>query len=272
MDVTSPDRRRVLNEKGGAWTIEVVGIALAIGALGFLLSDPEPVPIWAGEFAVALIPPAAFMYLGYRLSSPRHDPAERWAVARWTAVGIVLGTLAGGWAVVHQSLQGVVVADGPFLLVTMAGIGGLVGLAGGSSVSGIDRTGPFEAPRVPSDIGSHEAAEPASREAADIGAREGTSISEGVSDRLTRRWLVDTVLDDADRRRLIVLEYLDDTSDTVVGIDELADHLLVETDGFDEERGRPLVVTELHHDHLPRLDDHGFLTYDSEDNVVRTDR
>lgn len=68
----------------------------------------------------------------------------------------------------------------------------------------------------------------------------------------------------ADPHRRIVLKRLDRASNDLT-IETLADHVVSEltddgTLGTDDERRRALFA--LHHNHLPRLDDHGVLEYD----------
>lgn len=73
----------------------------------------------------------------------------------------------------------------------------------------------------------------------------------------------------ADPQRRIVIERLDRTSSDVT-IEVLADHVVAElNDGTLEaaaERRRALFA--LHHNHLPRLDDHGILEYDPAAGIV----
>lgn len=67
----------------------------------------------------------------------------------------------------------------------------------------------------------------------------------------------------ADPQRRIVIERLNRTSSDIT-IETLADHVTEElSDGgseTDDEHRR--VLFALHHNHLPRLDDHGVLEYD----------
>lgn len=67
----------------------------------------------------------------------------------------------------------------------------------------------------------------------------------------------------ADPHRRIVIDRLNGASSEVT-IEALADHVIAQlNDGaleIDDERRRTLFA--LHHNHLPRLDDHGVLEYD----------
>lgn len=71
----------------------------------------------------------------------------------------------------------------------------------------------------------------------------------------------------ADPHRRCVIECFDRTSSDVT-IETLAEHVAAElTESADgDERRRVLLA--LHHNHLPRLDDHGVLEYDPDAGTV----
>lgn len=71
-----------------------------------------------------------------------------------------------------------------------------------------------------------------------------------------------TILSHPARRR--VLEYLEQC-DGQTSIDEIVDHLCNREDGSDADRLR----IGLHHNHLPRLDEGGVLSYDQVDGKIR---
>ena len=68
-----------------------------------------------------------------------------------------------------------------------------------------------------------------------------------------------TLLADPHRQR--VIECLDRSSDEL-GIETLADRIADRTDDRDR------ILLSLHHNHLPRLDDHGIIEYDHETKTV----
>ncbi|NEU57626.1 hypothetical protein [Halorussus sp. MSC15.2] len=71
----------------------------------------------------------------------------------------------------------------------------------------------------------------------------------------------------ADRHRRRVLEYLGGTDDGVAAFSELVEHV-AESDGDStDDHGR--VEVDLHHNHLPKLDDENLVEYDSRSKTVR---
>ncbi|MFC7081107.1 DUF7344 domain-containing protein [Halorussus caseinilyticus] len=74
------------------------------------------------------------------------------------------------------------------------------------------------------------------------------------------------VLADGYRRR--VLAYLDDTDDGIAAFSELVEHVADDSDGEstdDHER----IAVNLHHNHLPKLEDANVVEYDPRSEVVR---
>ncbi|MFC6728338.1 hypothetical protein ACFQDG_06755, partial [Natronoarchaeum mannanilyticum] len=66
----------------------------------------------------------------------------------------------------------------------------------------------------------------------------------------------------ADRRRRSVLEHVARV-DEPIGLDALAERIVAQSDDARDD-----VALDLHHHHLPKLDDAGFLAYDAEDRRV----
>jgi len=67
----------------------------------------------------------------------------------------------------------------------------------------------------------------------------------------------------ADEQRRRLLAHLVETDDGVAGLPELADRI---ADG-DDERERAII--QLHHTHLPKLEDEGIVEYDARSEAVR---
>lgn len=91
--------------------------------------------------------------------------------------------------------------------------------------------------------------------------RDGAS-----SDRSLRNYLA--VLRDTDRRTVVSVLAEEDTP---VSLSLLADAVAAETRGVSSDAshsGRERLKTELHHAHLPKLDEAGVLEYSPEDHLV----
>ena len=79
-----------------------------------------------------------------------------------------------------------------------------------------------------------------------------------------------TVLSD-EYRRVVLTHLLKESK--LVGVDELVNRLVEELQPDDEirqDKVRERIVIELHHIHLPMMDDVGLVEYDSEQNEVET--
>ncbi|WP_132057491.1 DUF7344 domain-containing protein [Halorussus amylolyticus] len=70
----------------------------------------------------------------------------------------------------------------------------------------------------------------------------------------------------ASRQRRLVLTHLVETDDGIATFSNLIRHVLGEGTR-DEDRER--LAVRLHHVHLPKLDDHGFVEYDARSETVR---
>ncbi|WP_217471954.1 DUF7344 domain-containing protein [Haloterrigena gelatinilytica] len=76
----------------------------------------------------------------------------------------------------------------------------------------------------------------------------------------------------ADRRRRYALYYLQTASDDVVGFDAVVTQLAnwetrLETEPTNDHREE--IEIALHHEHLPKLEDHDIIDYDSESETIR---
>lgn len=65
-----------------------------------------------------------------------------------------------------------------------------------------------------------------------------------------------------------VIDYCANTSSRTVDIEELADHVMRRREQS-EESDREAIVATLHHKHIPILDEHGVIDYDSRSGQLR---
>ena len=74
----------------------------------------------------------------------------------------------------------------------------------------------------------------------------------------------------ADRNRRRIIQHLRNVTEREVDIDTLIDHLHDgEPISVAERPSRTQTSIQLHHDHLPKLEYHGVIEYESEREVVR---
>lgn len=75
----------------------------------------------------------------------------------------------------------------------------------------------------------------------------------------------------ADERRREILQYLQSTDRAAISLQELAAKLEPAVGGSDQAESPPRrVAIELHHNHLPRLDEAGLIDYDPHGGTVST--
>ncbi|MFU8866736.1 hypothetical protein [Natronococcus sp.] len=111
-------------------TIVVAGIALGLGGLVHVYTDPEPTAVQILELLLVSVPAALIVYGGYWTASRRFSAAERWTVATWCLVGgLIGGALVSGF-LFGESVTGDAVADGSLLFLIGLSTGGVVGLLG----------------------------------------------------------------------------------------------------------------------------------------------
>lgn len=72
----------------------------------------------------------------------------------------------------------------------------------------------------------------------------------------------------ADRRRQFVIAYLRDTPDGTASLDEVADYVVEQEPGA-QSPDRGSVLVDLHHTHLPLLDDTGVVDFDRREGTIR---
>jgi hypothetical protein len=241
----------VPRDRAGAWIVEAIGAAIGLVAVGYMLSHPKSLSLWAVEFGPAIAVPALLVYGGYRLGAGELRPTEQWRIAVWTAAGVVFGGLLALLILLHQRLVGGTIVEPGYVLLMLAATGALLGLLGSAAICVARRSRP-----------------PLFEEADSIGAFDDPVVHRGVSfdDELTRRWLSETVIEDADRQRLVVLEHPYHHPNAVFTVDDLADHLLEAEEGADANpvsralrRGQFHV--QLRHIDLPRFADAGLISY-----------
>ena len=271
-------------ENAGAIVIAGLGLVLGLVGIEAVLSNPEPLAWWSFEFGIAAALPAGLMYAGYWLARTDFEADELWGVTAWSFAGVVTLTTAGGWLFLHQTAEGSRVSEPGFLLVTLATVGALGGLACGVASAG-SIGGGFGA-RAP------DAAEPATGESrpsepsADAGAGrdDGSSSGEWVglaSVPADERDADDVDLEEvvAGEQRRIAVAYLVSTPGRALTVHQLVDLIVerkLETTG--DRPDREPVLRRLHCIDLPRLaaaglierDEHGLIRYVGDDE--ETDR
>lgn len=72
----------------------------------------------------------------------------------------------------------------------------------------------------------------------------------------------------SDRHRRVLLSHLSEMADTMAERSQLVKAIRTASKG-EKKPPKDAVALELHHNHLPRLDDGGFIDYDSQQGAVR---
>lgn len=251
------------NEKAGALTLQAVGLLLGGMGLLFMVSSPDPPALWIAEMVMAVGLPAILIYAGYWIGNRDFSSGERWTLARWSLGGLLVTSFFGNWILLRQGLEGGIVAEPIFLLLSSAAVGSVSGLvAGGAHVASSSPR-----PSQRGGIRSSETGEPA--DTAPENARQTEARRD--SEKLRASVVAELVAVLSDRRRLSVVEYLDDGGDSMVGLDELADYLVEEerTPGKAAGESRRDVAISLHHHHLPKMSDVGIVSYHRDSKTVR---
>jgi hypothetical protein len=233
----------VPREKAGAWLVESIGVVLGLAAVGSVLLHPEPLPVWLFEFGLAIGAPTLLVYSGYRLGTSDLSPTAQLGIALSTVIGVVLAGLLGSLLLFHQRIEGGLIVEPGYFLLVLTAAGALTGFLGAAHAAG--------------------RSEPTPAEPLDSAGFEDDPLGSGASlDELTRRWLSETVVDDADYERLLVLQYLRRHPNSAFTPGDLADHLLdAEASGVHRALRRERLRLRLHHVHLPKLADAGLVSY-----------
>lgn len=223
--------------------VESIGVTLGLAAVGSVLLHPEPLPLWLFELGLAVGVPALLVYSGYRLGASDLPPTEQFRIALSTAIGVVLAGVLGSLLLFHQRLEGGLIVEPGYFLLVLTAAGALTGFLSAAHAAGRSESTPAE----PLDSAGFE---------------DDPLLSDASLDGLTRRWLSETVLDDADYERLLVLQYLRRHPDSAFTPGDLADHLLgAEASGVHRALRREQLRLRLHHVHLPKLADAGLVSY-----------
>lgn len=248
--------------KAGALTLQAVGLLLGGMGLLFMVSSPDPPALWIAEMVMAVGLPAVLIYAGYWIGNRDFSPGERWTLARWSLGGLLVTTFFGNWILLRQGLEGGIVAEPIFLVLSSAAVGSVSGLvAGGAHVASSSPR-----PSQRGGIRSSETGEPADTLSENARPTEARRDSE----KLQAPTVAELVAVLSDRRRFSVVEILDDSGDSTVGLDELVDHLAEER-APEKAAGesRRDVAISLHHHHLPKMSDVGIISYHRDFKTVR---
>lgn len=275
----------------GEWAATGIGFVAALVGVMYVVAAPEPFEQWWIELAAAAAMPAVLMYGGYWLATNDFDPGEVYTVAQGWFVGVVALSVVAGWAVMSAQTSEPVVVESLFHLVSVASAGAVLGLAFGlhttrlteqiggvTSASAVDDSGEEPAASV------QDADADATRDAdavmqdADSATRNADTTrdadaSASVVDPIDAvapvdRPRIESLLDDrsiTDERRRSVARSIAERDDAVVTPMELA----VDFETEWSARSRETIAAELHHVHLPKLDEAGVIEYDAEATTAR---
>lgn len=238
--------------RAGAWTVEAIGVTIGLAAVRNVLTHPVPPPLRMAEFGLAIGASALLVYGGYRLGTGDRQPTEQWRIAVWTGVGALFATLFGLSILLHQRVEGGVIVEPGSVLLMLAAAGASLGLLSSVASCAAQRS----QPPLPDDAGSTDLE----------GLDSASPYDVSLDDELVRRWLAESVVEDADRQRLLVVRYLHRHPHALFTVDDLADHLLDTDDEADGNAvSRALRLGQLHiqlrHSDLPMLADAGLISY-----------
>lgn len=253
VDMEESTRRQYIYDRGGPWAIVSLGIVAAIAAVGLLIAHPEPLELWALDFAVAVGFPGLLILMGYWLGGDDLPPEARWKIAAPTVGGFLLTAVLGLVVSITQKFEGGIIFDTGYVLVTMATFGAFLGMLGSMTFLRRRNTSPLQA------LGFKH--------------REVDAILDEVDTALTdtqvEGWLAAAVIDERDLLRLRILQFLHE-QDKSVPTDAVVRALQIDaTLPVDLDRKR--LQVELHHNYLPGLADAGLITYDPEAQIARAD-
>jgi len=267
----------------GEWAATGIGFVAALVGVMYVVAAPEPFEQWWIELAAAAAMPAVLMYGGYWLATNDFEPGEVYTVAQGWFVGVVALSVVAGWAVMSAQTSEPVVVESLFHLVSVASAGAVLGLAFGlhttrltEQIGGVTSASVVEgsgqetaAPMQDADTGMRDA-DAAVREADAREAFEDADATPSVADPIDAAdpTPIESLLDDrsiTDERRRGVVRSIAERDDAAVSPTEIAADLESEWDA----RNRETIAAELHHVHLPKLDDAGVVEYDAEATAAR---
>ena len=235
----------------GEWAATGIGFVVALVGVMYVVASPNPFEQWWIELAAAGAMPAVLMYGGYWLATNDFDQTEVYTVAQGWFVGVVALSVVAGWAVVSARPGERIVVESLFHLVSVASAGAVLGLAFGLHTT-----------RLTEQFGASAAASGADT----IG--EDAAVTRQDADATADQSPIESLLDDrsiADERRRCVVRALAERDAPAVGPADLAADLESEWDA----RNHEVIVAELHHVHLPKLDDAGVVEYDAAATTAR---
>jgi|GEM_PF-4825662 len=260
----------------GEWAATGIGFVAALVGVMYVVAAPEPFEQWWIELAAAAAMPAVLMYGGYWLATNDFDPGEVYTVAQGWFVGVVALSVVAVWAVMSARTSEPVVVESLFHLVSVASAGAVLGLAFGLHTTRLtEQLGGGTSASAVEDSGEETAAPMRDAEATRDDGRtmqdgEATpSVVEPIDvDESADPTPIESLLDDRsitnERRRSAVRALAERDEDTAAPA-ELAADLESEWDA----RNRETVAAELHHIHLPKLNEAGVVEYDAEATTAR---
>ncbi len=246
----------------GEWAATGIGFVVALVGVMYVVASPDPFEQWWIELAAAGAMPAVLMYGGYWLATNDFDQTEVYTVAQGWFVGVVALSVVAGWAVVAARPGERIVVESLFHLVSVASAGAVLGLAFGLHTTRL--TEQFGASAAASDVDT-------TGDDATSSARAAATPSAAASadaDATAERTGIESLLDDrsiADDRRRRVVRALAERDAVAVSPGDIAADLESEW----AARNRAAIAAELHHVHLPKLDDAGVVEYDAEATTAR---
>jgi len=267
----------------GEWAATGIGFVAALVGVMYVVAAPEPFERWWIELAAAAAMPAVLMYGGYWLATNDFDPGEVYTVAQGWFVGVVALSVVAGWAVMSARTSEPVVVESLFRLVSVASAGAVLGLAFGlhttrlteqlggvTSASAVERSDEETgAPTQDADSGMRDA-DSGMRDADAREAFEDADATPSVADPIdvADPTPIESLLDDrsiTDERRRSAVRALAERDDDTVAPADLAADLESEWNA----RNRETIAAELHHVHLPKLNEAGVVEYDAEATTAR---
>lgn len=232
-----------IRDKGGYWTIEGLGLIAVVAAVGMLIAHPEPLELWALDFAVAVGFPGLLILMGYRIGTDELPPEDQWTIAYGAIGGFVLTGVLGVMVSSTQQFEGGIIFDTGYVLVTLATFGAFLGMMASTMSIRHQRVSPLEI------FGLTRSEE----------HRITMEIDSDISNEHVADWFSETVVDDDDLLRLRVLQYLRE-QETRVSYDAIVSELQADTTLPGNSEPERLKM-ELHHTHLPKLAAAGLISY-----------
>lgn len=269
----------------GEWAATGIGFVAALVCVMYVVASPEPFEEWWIELAAAATMPAVLMYGGYWLATNDFDQGEVYTVAQGWFVGVVALSVVAGWAVMSARTSDPVVVESLFLLVSVASAGAVLGLAFGlhttrlteqfagvTSASAVEESGEESAAPMRDAGAMQNGGETRNADAAteEADATRDAEATPRVVDPIDAAdpTPVESLLDDRsitnERRRSAVVALVEHDEDPVTP-SELAGALESKWNA----RNRETIAAELHHVHLPKLDEVGVVEYDAETTSAR---